>query len=143
MLPYYNLSPDYNLPVSPGRLVPFYTFSTVLMAFLASNILILLISLAFLNRNVLANAGSRLLAVLSGVVILRLLLPIEFPFTVNVNLPQILSDPLAIFCESCIEIWGIHVSCWHIFELIWVCGILVNLALGIRGCLLSRSYILK
>lgn len=149
MLPYYNLSSDYNLPsyhifpASPGRLVRFYTFSTVLMAFLASSILILLISLAFLNRNVLANAGSRLLAVLSGVVILRLLLPIEFPFTVNVNLPPILSDPLVIFCEPCIELWGIHVSCWQIFELIWVCGILVNLALGIRGCLLSRSYILK
>lgn len=120
-----------------------YSFSTVLMAFLASSILVVLISLTFLNRNVLANAGSKLLAVFAGVVILRLLLPFEFPFTVNITPPQTISRILSAFREPRMEIWGIKVSCWHIFELIWSGGILVSLALRIRDCLLSHNYIFK
>lgn len=120
-----------------------YSFSTVLMAFLASSILVILISLAFLSRNVMANAGSKLLAVLVGVAILRLLLPYELPFAVNIIPPQIISKTMFAFQLSRMQVWGIDVSYWRIFELIWVIGIIVKLVLGIRGYIQSKNHILK
>jgi len=120
-----------------------YSFSTVFMACLTSSILVILISLAFLNRNVMANAGSKLLAVLVGAAVLRLLLPYEFPFAVNIFPPQILSRAMFAFQYPLAQVRGIEISCWRIFELIWAGGIIVRLVLGIRGCLHSKNYVLK
>lgn len=120
-----------------------YSFSTVFMAFLTSSILVILISLAFLNRNVMANAGSKLLAALAGVAVLRLLLPCEFPFAVNIFPPQIISRVMSAFQSPRVQIRGIDISCWRICELIWVCGVIVRLTFGIRGYFHSKNYVLK
>ncbi len=120
-----------------------YSFSTVYMAILAGSILAILIAVAFLNWNIMANAGSNLLAVIVVVAILRLLFPYEFPFAVNVIPPQTISKALTAIQSTRMYIRGFRVSYWGIFELIWVCGIIVKLILGTRNCFHSRNYILK
>jgi len=120
-----------------------YSFSTVFMAFLSSSILVILVSIAFLNRDVMVSAGSRLFAVLVGVAALRLLFPFEFPFAANVSSPQAMSWVMSAFQMPYIRIRGTDISCWRIFEFIWLGGILVKLTLGLRNYFHSRDYVLK
>ncbi len=66
----------------------YYSFSTVLMTILASNFLIILISLCFQNDKLMVTIGYKLLAVFAIFTLLRLLLPFEFPFSNNIILQK-------------------------------------------------------
>lgn len=120
-----------------------YSFSTVFMAFLSSSILAALVSIAFLSRDVMVSAGSRLFAVLVGMAALRLLVPFEFPFAFNILLPQSISQGISALQMPLLQIRGMDVSCWHIFEFIWIGGIPVLLALDTMSYFHFRNYVLK
>lgn len=58
-----------------------FSFSTVLMALLTSSILVGLIAIIFLHNNTLVCAGYKLLGIFVGLAVIRLIVPLEFPFT--------------------------------------------------------------
>lgn len=118
-----------------------FSFSTVLMALLASNIIAILIAIAFLKRESLLYVGYESLALFVALALFRLLLPIEFPFTSNVLLPEILSKILSSFQRPQFYIAKIGISFWNIFELVWVIGIIVKLLYSVWSYRHAQNYI--
>lgn len=105
----------------------YYSFSTVLMTILASNFLIILISLCFQNDKLMVTIGYKLLAVFAIFTLLRLLLPFEFPFSNNIILPVQLSEFIASIRQPFYQIGRINISIWFLFEVVWVIGIFIEL----------------
>ena len=97
-----------------------FSFSSVLMTFLVSNLLLVVISLLFRNENILAKLGFRLTAIFCIITLIRLLLPLELPFTKTVILPKALSEVLfAIRHRYNVFPW-LRISVWDIFRLVWL-----------------------
>lgn len=120
-----------------------FSFSTVLMALLTSSILVGLIAIVFLRNNTLVCAGYKLLGVFVGLAVIRLILPLEFPFTANVPLPPFLSKAVALIRKPQIQILNITVSVWNLFEIIWFIGIIFYLVRYMRQYHRAKNYILK
>ncbi len=109
-----------------------YSFSSVLMAFLTSNILLIVISLFLCSRKIMVNAGYKLLALLLGVSFLRFLFPVEFPFTQNLYLPNWLSEIIKLVIHPFYFLGGHEISCWTFLEIVWLIGFIVKL-IGMRS----------
>lgn len=109
-----------------------FSFSTVYMTVLISNLLLLLMFLCFRNTKLLINAGYQLLAFFVMFISLRFLLPIEFPFATNVLLPKWLSRIVSQICHPLFNWGNTPISIWTFLLLIWGVGIIVHLAKYIR-----------
>lgn len=120
-----------------------FAFSTVLMALITSNILACLIAVLFLHSKTMARLGYQVLAFFVALTIVRLLIPFEFPFSTNINLPYFLSKIVANFLKERIQFSGMYLSIWNLFEIIWIVGIITHLVLYIHDYLHTRNYILK
>ena len=118
-----------------------FSFSTVLTALLASNIIAILIAIAFLKRDFLLYVGYESLALFVALASCRLLLPFEFPFTSNVLLPEILSKILSSFQRPQFYIAKIGISFWNMFEFVWVISIIVKLLHSIWNYHHVQNYI--
>ena len=117
-----------------------YSFTTVLMAVLTSNFIIVLIALCFQHKNILLSVGYKLLIAFLFLTVVRFAFPFELPVARNVVLPAILSVPLTYFRHIFATPFGIPLSMWAIFELIWVMGILYNIYIHVRNHIsLSRQ----
>ncbi len=106
-----------------------YSFSTVYMAIISSNILLILIALFFLNKKIMINMGYKLLAIFIGFCFLRFLLPFEFPFVIRVVLPEWLSLIIVRIRHPFSTFAGYDISVWTILQVIWVIGIMVGIFL--------------
>ena len=106
-----------------------YSFSTMLMAFLSSNIIIIFTAVCFCNKNLLVSFGYKMFALLLGITFLRFVLPVQFPFTTNIVLSDTLSQMIALFRCPYHTVGPYSISRWAIFEIIWVVGIIIKLAL--------------
>lgn len=73
-----------------------FSFSSVLMTILVSNLLLIVISLLFRDEDVLAKIGFRLTAMFCIITLIRFLFPYELPFTKTVILPPVLSNILFV-----------------------------------------------
>lgn len=73
-----------------------FSFSSVLMTLLASNLLLIPISLLFRNEKLLAEIGYKVMSVFCIVTLVRLLFPCELPFTKTVILPALVSDAISL-----------------------------------------------
>lgn len=104
-----------------------FSFSTVLMTLLTSNILATVISLLFLHGKTMARVGYQVLTLIVVLTVIRLLFPFELPFSTNIYMHRFLSRAVASFREHWIIFFSISLSLWNIFELIWVGGILVHI----------------
>lgn len=120
-----------------------FTFSTVLMALLTSNILAVLIAVLFLRGKTMARLGYKVLAFFVLLTVIRLLIPYEFPFSTNINLPHLLSKMISFFLEYRISILTIPLSLWNLFEMIWIVGIIIHLVLYIHDYRHTKNYIQK
>ena len=118
-----------------------FSFSTVLMALLTSSILVGLIAIIFLHNNTLVCAGYKLLGIFVGLAVIRLIVPLEFPFTMNIRLAPMLSKIIALIRKPQIPILNATVSIWNIFVIIWVAGILFNLVRYIKQYYHAQDYI--
>lgn len=114
-----------------------FTFSTVLMTFLTSGLLILIIDLCFHWKNVLLSIGYKPMALLIIIAALRLIMPFELPWCRNVYMN-------AAFSRAAIEIQQLHhthyraeVSVWYLFECIWICGTMIRL---LKLCLSNHEF---
>lgn len=118
-----------------------FSFSTVLMAFLSSNVIIILAAACFCNRDLLVSFGYRMFALVLGLTFLRFLLPFEFPFSVNVYFPETLSRAVAFLRHYFYLPGGIRLSLWNVFEAVWLAGSLVMLALFVRKQLVFNHWV--
>lgn len=118
-----------------------YSFSTVLMTVITSNLLIILISIFLKNNKLLISVGYKLLAAFAIFTVLRFILPFEFPFTTNIVLPDVLSKLIFLIRHPFYTIGNIELSFWFVFEIIWAIGILVGLVLYFREHLIMRRFI--
>ena len=118
-----------------------YSFSTVLMTILASNLLIILISLCFRYKKLMLSIGYKLLAVFLILTLIRFLFPFELPFTKNVYLPKFLSVFIAYFRHPFYYIGSFKLSLWSLFGCVWVIGGLMFLCKHIKMRMGSARYI--
>lgn len=118
-----------------------YSFSTVLMTILASNLLIILITFCFRKEKLMLSIGYKLLAVFLILTLIRFLLPFEWTFTKTIFLPEFISKYIFYFLHPFIKNKFIKVSLWLIFEFIWLVGSLFCLYKHIRTRVRSARYI--
>lgn len=123
--------------------MPHFSFSTVLMALLTSNIIAILIAIPFLKKNFIPCFGYKFLSFFIALALFRLLLPFEFPFTNNILLPQSISRITGFFRRSRIYVIGTDISFWNMFELIWAAGIIIKLFCSARNYRRAKYYINK
>lgn len=74
-----------------------FSFSTVMMALLTSNLIVVLIAIPFLKKEFTPCFGYRFLFCFIILAFVRLLLPFEFPFTTNIYVPQAISRIIVFF----------------------------------------------
>lgn len=120
-----------------------YSFSTIFMAFMSSSVIIIIMYLFFLNGNTLSFIGKKLFAFFIGLVLLRLLLPYEFPFTKTIPLPDALSRIISAIRHPWFAFGNIKCSLWSVFQIIWMAGIVFQLFRCFRGHRQTRLYLLK
>ena len=118
-----------------------YSFSTVLMAFLSSNVIIIFTAICFCNKDLLVSFGYKMFALLLGLTFLRFVLPFEFPFSINLVFPEILSQAVSFLRYPFYRSEHIRISIWIIFEFIWLVGALVMLILFIKDHLVFNHWV--
>lgn len=102
-------------------------FSLMLMTVLTSNILIILTVILLSNSKLLISVGYPVLISITGLIVLRLLLPLETPFMITVRLPEFISAAIAYIRRGFINTNGISISAWTIMYLTWIIGIIYYL----------------
>lgn len=117
-----------------------YSFSTMLMTFLASNLIIVLITMCFHHEKILLSIGYKVIAVFLILTLLRILFPFEMPFSENIYLPKLLSLVMGIIRHPFIELEGIGISIWTGLEVVWGIGFLVNLYRYEKDCRIIRQF---
>lgn len=99
-----------------------YSFSTVLMTILTSNLLIAVLVLCFRNRKIMLSLGYKLLILFLTLTAVRFLIPFEFPFSRNVYFPEWLSAIVVLVRHPFISIGKIQISVTSLFGVVWLGG---------------------
>lgn len=115
--------------------------STLLMAVITTNLLLILLSLLLCNKYLMVGAGSKILALFPFFVLLRFILPIEFPFTRNIYLPVSVSQIVAMLHNPLFVLGGHSVSLWMMFQWVWGIGFLCGMIKYIWDYRKARQYI--
>lgn len=110
-----------------------YSFSTILMTILASNLIIVLITFCFRHRKIMLSVGYRLLAVFLVFTLIRFLFPFELPFTKSIYYSDAIFSK-CIFClqHSFYQIGFLRISLLSFLECVWFAGVLVKLCRHIK-----------
>lgn len=108
-------------------------FSLLLMTVLTSNILIILTVILLSNSKLLTSVGYPVLISITGLIVLRLLLPLETPFMITVRLPEFISVAIAYIRRGFINTNNISISAWTIMYLVWIIGSIYHLYKYIRS----------
>lgn len=117
------------------------SFSTLLMAFLVSNILVIFIALCFRRQKILLTVGYKVLVVFLFLTLLRFMFPIELPVARNIQLPGFLSRVVTFLRHVFVSPLGIDISISSLFGIIWAIGSLYYLRLYIKECIASRGLV--
>ena len=100
-----------------------FSLSSTLMTVLFSNALIIFLYFIFRNTDFMMELGYRLLAFFLVITFLRVMLPLEMPFSTNLNLSQSVSH---VIIETLVEpLWTgtqFHPSVWNLFLIVWGIG---------------------
>lgn len=118
-----------------------FSFSSVLMAVLMSNVLLIVIALCFRNDNLLMNIGYKMMAVFCLVTLLRLMLPFELPIAKTLLFPELITNVVGNFRHSYGTVLGIDLSLWTGFCAIWIIGIIVELMIAAKEHMTVKDYI--
>lgn len=118
-----------------------YSFSTVIMAVISSNLIIVFTAVCFCHKDLLVSFGYKMFALLLGIAFLRFALPFQFPFTSNIVLSHNLSRIIASLWHTLFTIGSVRISIWTIFEFVWIIGALVKLAMFIRSQLVFNHWV--
>lgn len=118
-----------------------FSFSTLLMAFLVSNILVVFIALCFRRQKILMSVGYKVLVVFLFLTILRFIFPIELPVATTVQMPGFLSPLVTFLRHPFFRPLGLRVSPWFVFGIVWAIGSLHYLRLYIKDCIDMRGLV--
>lgn len=111
-----------------------FSFSSVYMAIITSNLVLVLLVICFRSRKIMASAGYRLLLLFMGCTIFRFLFPIELTFSRNILLPKALSFAITWVRHPLFEISHYKFRLWPFLHLIWLVGFIIQLSRYIRRC---------
>lgn len=103
-----------------------FDISTVYMAILTSNLLLIIISVIICNKKILINAGYKLIAIFLILTAVRFILPIQFPFVTNIPLPQGISKIIIEIFTPRFTVSNFDISIYNLIILIWIVGIAVQ-----------------
>lgn len=103
------------------------TLSTVTIAIVTTNLFLIILTLFLVNEELMVHAGYKLLALFAVFTALRLVLPIELPFTKTVRLPIFLSYVMVLLQHHILSVNGYPVSLWNILKWIWFAGTIFGL----------------
>lgn len=120
-----------------------FSFSSVYMAVISSNLLLIILTLCFLNKKIMVNAGYKLLALFIAFTLIRFLLPFEFSFTYTLNLPEWISAIIVAIRHPWFYIGTYGVSPWTVLQAIWLSGFAIKLVRYIITQRKARYYILS
>ena len=118
-----------------------YSFSTVLMAVLSSNLIIIFTAVCFCHKDLLVSFGYKMFAMVLGIAALRFALPFEFSFATNITLSHTLSMVVSNLWHTLFMFGSLRISIWAVFEIVWVIGILVKLAILIKDHLVFNHWV--
>lgn len=118
-----------------------YSFSTLLMAFIVSNILVIFMALCFQRQKILLSVGYKVLVVFLFLTLLRFMFPVELPVSTNIMLPGFLSPVVTFLRHIFLSPLGIDISILSLFGIIWAIGSLHYLRIYIKECIVSRSLV--
>lgn len=102
------------------------TISSVTTMCLLNSILILILCLLFKTDYIMRKIGPGCMIVIFLVIIIRMFIPLEFPYTYSLWIEDILS-PFRRFLTLSIITSPIEIMVWHVLIAIWLLGIVVNL----------------
>lgn len=103
-----------------------FDISTVYMAILTSNLLLIIISVIICNKKILINAGYKLIAIFLILTAVRFILPIQFPFVTNIPLPQGISKIIIDIFAPRFTVSNFDISIYNLIVMIWIVGIAVQ-----------------
>lgn len=118
-----------------------FSFSTLLMAFLVSNILVIFIALCFRRQKILLTVGYKVLVVFLFLTLLRFMFPFELPVSTNIMLPGFLSPVVTFLQHPFFKPLGLRISPLFVFNIVWAIGSLYYLRIYIKECIASRSLV--
>lgn len=99
-----------------------YSFSTVLMTVLTSNLLIAVIVLCFRDRKIMLSIGYKLVLLFLGLTIVRFLFPVELPFSRNMNFFGLLAEFVVALRHPYISWKFIEISIVVLLGVVWIWG---------------------
>lgn len=103
-----------------------FSFASLLMAIVTSNLFIIILTLIFINQSVMREFGFSLLGMICTLIFIRMLFPFEFAhMTKNINLPWAVSRGVSFIRQPRIPVLGHSCSFWDLFVIIWGIGFLV------------------
>lgn len=102
-----------------------YGFSSVMIALIASNSILVILSLLLLEKKVFVSVGYRMILFGVGIAVLRMIIPLEFPFCHTMYFPQKVSYILSNFQKPFFLIGRYELSLWDFFQGIWFGGIII------------------
>lgn len=120
-----------------------YSFSTVLMTVLTSNLLIIVIALFFQSPKAIRSIGYKLLSVILAFALLRFIFPFELPFSRNILMPQFLSKAVSFIRRPFAKLGNVRITVWFLFECVWACGTVYKLIQIIRSHAVFNRYVFR
>lgn len=120
-----------------------YSFSTVLMAILTSNLLIIVIALCIRNQKIMLSVGYKLLILFLLLTAMRFLIPFEMPFAKNLYFPEWLSAVVAFIRHNVFSFGIIHISLATLFGCVWFGGTVYYLCKMYKHKAKFRHYIIR
>lgn len=118
-----------------------FSLATVYTTILTSNLLLIIIACIMRSEKFLFRVGYKLLTIISLFTLLRLLLPLEFPFTVTRVLPKYISFVIFYIRHPFVTLMELPISSWTILLLIWLLGIIINLFTFYKQLVAVNNYI--
>lgn len=118
-----------------------YSFNTVLMAVLTSNLIIITIAICFSSNKILLSVGYKLLAVFLIFTLIRFVFPFELEMAKNIYWPKSLSIVFAYFLRELARPFGFSISLWTLFEFIWIVGIIYQVTRYLRKLYAFEYYV--
>lgn len=110
-----------------------YSFSSVYMAIIASNVLLVLLTLSFRNKKIMVNAGHKILLFFVYCTLLRFLFPFELPISRNVLLPESVSFVVSWARHPLLKTSSFSFSIWTLMMIIWLIGFLIQLVKHLKS----------
>ena len=109
-----------------------FSFSSVLIAILASNLILIFITAVLYKKKFFLTIGYRVL--LAGLVIaaLRIIVPLELPNIKNIYFPKFISYIISRLLTPRLYIFSHWFSIWELFLIVWGIGFLTGVYLSIR-----------